>query len=475
MLNAVLVAMQAALLVLASLVPQAGFAQSTDFSDVVSLIKERKLDEAERRIDLVLSKEPTNVDALMYKGNILYYRGSNAGGIQLYGNEDESIYDHSMGHIGEGSSRVSPEAARQIAGYFKRALAQAPERMDIQLGLCWVYANAGMRKELIERFPALKKYGDKPGLQYNMGDYARIIADDHSFEDGMAVYREIARLYPQDGNIVNDMAAMYFKRGDLEAAMKYFTQASRMSSDEATLENLVLIYAVVGDYAKSARYLRQRSKLSQDMNYLLYDALKDRLAGASGWERDARKFIDKTRGDEKYKAYTAFAESLLPVSGAYSFSEFEKSKDHGVPTYFQIINYEWAAKRFPSEFGGVFALADVMTYYHNYKKALPFFARIEAAGLAKDNEEREALDFLYAWALYKTGRAEEANVRWKRLLDSKNFYRQSAASYFLGNYHYRRNDLEQAAAYFKRVKDEASKSKYANYSSNLYETIGKAK
>ena len=461
------------ILVAASLVWNSALAETTDFSAVAASIKDGKLDKAEVLVDAVLKKEPDNVNALMYKGNILFFRGSNAGKIQLYGNEDESIYDNSIGEIGEGSSLISSGVAKNVAVYFKRALDKAPQRMDIQLGLCWTYANAGMKDELIARFPALRKYsGNKPELQYNMGDYARVIVDNYSFDDGIAVYREIARLYPDDGNIINDIGAMYMKKGDLDTALKYFKQAaSKKNRDDATLANLAVVSAMAGDYDQATHAQQMLSAFRKDTTYPLYDALNKRLKKEPGWQEEVKAFIKQNKDKKDYKDYVEFAGTLLPAAGKSSFEQYKAGGAKDVPSHFRVINDEWAAREFPDQFDAVFTLADAMTYYHNYRKALALFNRIEKAKLAKSQDEVEKVNFFRAWALYRSGQAAAANECWKTLLDSKDFYRKSASSYFLGNYHYKKKEYKEAAGYFKRVKDDASKSKYANYSSNLYDSI----
>ena len=453
-------------------------AETTDFSAVEASIKDSELDKAEVLVDAILKKEPDNVNALMYKGNILFFRGSNTGKIQLYGNEDESIYNSSIGEIGEGSSLTSPEIAKNVAVYFKRALDKAPQRMDIQLGLCWTYANAGMKDELIARFPALRKYsGNKPDLQYNMGDYARVIVDNYSFDDGIAVYREIARLYPDDGNIINDIGAMYLKKkGDLDIALKYFKQAAGMKNrDDATLANLAVVAAMSGDYGQAAKAQQMLSAFKKDATYHLFDALNKRLKKQPGWQDDVQAFIKQNKGKKDYEAYVEFAGTLLPVAGKSSLAQYKAGAAKGVPSHFHVINDEWAAQEFPDQFDGVFPLADTMTFHQNYRKALVIFDRIDKAKLAKGQDQIEQVTLLHAWALYRAGQPEAANERWKTLLDSKDFYRKSAASYFLGNFHYKKKEFKEAAGYFKRVKDDASKSKYANYSSNLYDAIENAK
>ncbi len=465
------------IVVCVSLSSQTCLAETTDFSTITSLINDHKYDDAERRVDAVLKNEPDNVNALMYKGNIIYFRGSNVGAIQLYGNEDESIYDSSIGEIGDGSSLTSPDVAKSVAAYFKRALAHAPERMDIQFGLCWIYANAGMKDELIARFPDLQKYGRrKANLQYNMGDYARIILDHYSFADGIAVYREIAKLYPDDGNISNDIAAMYLKRGDLDTAMKYFKEAGgKKIHDDSTWTNLALIYAVNGDYDKSAEAQKMASKLGKIQTYLLYDALRKRLHNTPGWEEEVKEFIKKNKGNKEYDEYVAFADSLLPVAGRYTFEQYQSGGQRKVSSNFQIINDEWAVKEFPDRFGAAFTLADMMTYFKNYRRALRLYERIEQAKLAKSADDVDKLNFYYAWALHEAGKVDAANDRWKLLLNSRDFYRKSAASYFLASYHYKKKQYKEAEEYCKPIKDDASSSKYANYCSNMYDSIIKAR
>ena len=453
-------------------------AETTDFSAIVALIKENDLDKANELIDAILIKEQNNVNALMYKGKVLLFKGSNIGGVQVYGNDDESIYNSDIGEIGEGSSLTTPEVAKNIAVYFNRALGIAPQRMDIQLGLCWSYANAGMKDELIGRFPALIRYsGNKPGLQYNMGDYARIIVDNYSFDDGIAVYRGIARLYPNDGNIINDIGAMYLtKKGDLDTALKYFKQAASMKNrDDATLTNFALVAAMAGNYDQAAQAQKMLSAFKKDTTYRLFDALKKRLKKQPGWQEEVQTFIKENKDKTNYKGYVEFAGTLLPDAGKFTLSQYKASRQKDVPLNFHLINDEWAAQEFPDQFDAVFPLADTLTFNQNYRKALVIFDHIEKAKLAKDPEVLEQVNLRYAWALYRAGKTDAANERWKVLLDSKDFYRKSAASYFLGNYYYKNKDYKEAAGYFKRVKNDASKSKYANYSSNLYGAIENAK
>jgi hypothetical protein len=448
-------------------------AETQNFSAVQSALQQRDYDAAEKRVDAILKAEPDNVNALMYMGNIIFLRNSNTDAIQVYGNEDESIYDTGIGEIGQGSSLISKEAARQAAAYYRRALAKAPQRMDIQLGLCWTYANAGMKDELIARFPELRKYGaQRAGLQYNMGDYARVIIDHYSFDDGIAVYREIARLYPDDGNLSSDIAAMYLKHRDLSTAMKYFAEAaSKKNHDDSTWQNLALFYAVSGDWDKSLAAQKTLSQLRKDETWALYDALCKRLRHDPHWQEQASAFARRHKGDPAYRDYVAFAEAILPVNGRYPPAQFTKAKALQVRSNFQLLNDEGLLREAPDRLDVAFDLANAMSVYNNYPRALQILDGAEKAGLVRTPEDADHVHLVQAWSLYASGQAEAANAKWKLLLNAGDFYPRSAAAYFLADYAYRHKSYKEAADYCRLVKDEASKSKYANYCSNLYEQV----
>ena len=435
---------------------------------VPPLLKQGKYDVANRLLDKILKKDPKTVDALMYKGNILYQQASRSGMITMYGNDDENIYDNSIGSLGAGPSTISKEEGREIASWFLKALAIDPQRMDIQLGLCWTYANAGMTRELIGRFDTLKRYARADaGIQYNMGDYARIIADEYSFDDGLKVYQEIMRLYPQDGNIVNDIGALHFMRGRLQQSIPYFKRAAdKKHKDAKTLANLVLIYSILGNYDAAARFADQRSALEKNKEHLLYRALNKRLHQDKTWTRDVKGYIDT-----KSPAYADFAKALLTLQTNPSFDAFQATRKAKADTIDLIPHFEWAARQYPDRFEAVYALAELMTYYQNHDKAIALYQAIIKGKLARDTKQKENLDMFMAWSLYKQGKAQQANGYWQPLLYSGDFFKKSAASYFLGNYYYKRKEYAQARKYFARVKDDASKSKYANFCSNLYRAI----
>jgi len=443
------------------------YAEEPELASVKQLIQENKFEQANKLLDEVLGKNPKSVNALMYKGNIIFYQASNANGIQLYGNSEENIYNSDIGSIGPGSSTISREAGQAIAKYFLRALAINPDRMDIQLGLCWTYANAGMTDELISRFPILKKRAGRDGIQYNMGDYARVVLNDHSFDDGIRVYREVMRLYPQDGNIVNDVGGMYFTHGRLKESLPYFEKAGKSNqADSKTFQNLVLIFSITGDYDRAQKYFDRLSAKEKKAGNVLYRGLVKHLRGDKTWVSDIRKYAASPSAEHK-----DFAGTLIALDKKPDYKTFEATLKPRIDTYYLIVHDNWATKQFPDQFEVMYQFGDLMTYYNNHEKAIAYYDRAKPS----NPTQMDNLYFNKAWSLYQLGRENQANNLWKKLLDSDNYYQKSAAAYFLGNYHYKRKEYSQAKAYFARVKDGASKSKYANFCSNLYDEIEESK
>src|SRR6185312_8194057 len=131
---------------------------------------------------------------------------------------------------------------------------------------------------------------------------------------------------------------------------------------------------------------------------------------------------------------------------------------------YKIPVYKYFKEHSPY-FMPAFKYAESLTYNSRYTDALKAFKEIQTDTITA--KEKEDLDFYMAWALYKTGNKKEANTHWEPLLKSADFYRKSAAAYFIGKSYLDNKDKATANKYFSMVSDSGSKSKYANYCANL--------
>ncbi|MDH4198795.1 MAG: hypothetical protein OEV66_00290 [Spirochaetia bacterium] len=437
-----------------------------------SLIKSQKYDMADEKLNELLKTNPDNPDALMFKGILIFYRDAISPDEKEAWQGIDSIYEPDFKANSFENSSISPETAAKISGYFNKALKIDPSRMNIQLGLCYAYSKAGMKEELISRLPELKKYStpaDK--MQYNMSEYARILARQKTVMDGIDVFNEIIKLYPEDGNIVNDMGVLYFENGMLDESMKYFHQAEKTGNlDRNTLENLMLVYSLTGDFKKVEIMSQLLSSADKNNLNVVYEALHQRLQGDPDWIETLKKF--HSRGNDKDDV-NLFVSALRKSASQGTFEKMISTAHYNLPAPLLVLNYEWAIKRFPDQFDTLFNYAEFLNFYRHYPKAVEIFKKIIDQNMTLNGDEKEKFNFYYAWALYSSGKKLQAQQYWKKLLSSDDFYRKSAASFFLGRYYYEKKDYTMAKKYLSYSKDSPDKSKYAEFSLNIFNKIKK--
>jgi len=441
--------------------------ENPEYEYIDTLIKNQKFQIADKKIDEMLAKNPDNPDALMYKGVIIFYSESiNPADSGKWQNLD-SIYEPDYRQNTVENAIITPETANKIAGYFLKAIQVEPAKMNIQLALCFAYAKAGMKSELISRLPDLKKYSkEQDKMQYNMAEYARIIARQKTIEDGIDVYKEINKLYPEDGNIINDMGVLYYENGLIDNSMAFFQKAQATGNlDKSTLENLLLIYSLTGDYARLLTTAKTLSTQEKDGTDVIYQALEQRLQNKAEWSKTISAYVHR---EDSKKDLNFFVNTLQKSLLTENYSKFIESTRYNVPAPMLALNYEWALKNYPDKFLNLFSYAEFLTYYHHYSKAIEIYKSILRQNIVMTNSQKEEFNFYYAWALYKSGQNLQSLQYWKKLIDSDNFYRKSAASYFIGLYFYEQKDYSEAKKYFSFVKDTPDKSKYAEFCKTLF-------
>lgn len=440
---------------------------NVQFQYIDSLIKNQKYDLANEKLDNLLKQNPDNVDALMLKGILIFSQDSLNVKLNSPWKSMDSIYDPNPEEESIESAHITKETAMKVSSYFLKALKVDPARMNVQYGLCFALAKGGLTDDLIARFPELKKYA-KPEdyAQFSMSEYAKIIARHASVNEAMRVFDEIVKLYPDDGNVLSEIAIMYFENGQLNQSMKYVYLAEKKGHlDKSMLASFMLLHSIKGEYNATIKNASILSKLDHNQDKLLYRALKKRLDNKPGWEKILQKYLAHTKGKTDL---SFFASSVLKLSESDRLEDFLDSFQFRIPAPLLVLNYEWGLKKYPNQFKLILEYADFLTYYYSYEKAIQLYRKIVDQKLIKNSAQEEDFNFYYAWALHRSGQVLKAQQYWKRLLDSSSFYKKSAASYFLGSYFFHKKDYPEARKYFSLVKDYPDKSKYAGFCQTMF-------
>jgi len=408
----------------------------------LGLVKQEKYKKAEKNLKSILKKNKKIVDAWMLLGNIEFYKNSNFKNIQIFGNQDESIYDNSIGHIGEGESYLTKKACKKIEKYFLKALEVDKNRIDIQKGLCYALANSGQKDKLIKRFYILKKLETNPNLAYNFGDYARIIIKRNNFEDGISIYKVISELFPKNGNILNDIGAAYFNEGNLSESISYFDNSLKFNTDQKTIFNVILINSILGNFSKNLLLLKN---INDNEFKTFYKSLYKLL--------DTGEFIISKKSKKYSKA-------ILLLNNNNNISEKDlldiMKLDLNGSLQFLILNI--GNNLFPKSEKLIFYLADYLTYYKNFKLGEKYYSKIKS----KTYKKIEKYKLYRAFNYYKLKQFDKSSELFFTLLNSENITYKCTAHYFTGNIYLNNNRKVEAINTFKAVTNYASKSKHAN-------------
>ena len=434
------------------------------------LLKAEEFEKARAKIDGYLAEDPKSVDAYMMLGNLKFYEYmSSVPQIELVSNTDESVFVTGIGSIREATVTVPGEVGSEVAAYLEKALTLDITRGDIHRGMAYVLAMAMMKDELFSQFRRMKKVlPDDGGLPYDMSGYAGMLKERGRADWSLEAYREILALYPGHPGVLSGAAQIYFEEGQTAKAAAFVSKA--LSGTDVNVNMLsegILILLVSGDYSGGLSAARRISELRGDRLYLVYRGLMKYAEGKQGWTKDLETFMktDATGQEEDLVAH------LLSEGYTGSLADFEKSDQAVESVWARLLLYRAGIRHLPDEAVPYMNYGITMSAYKNYPEALAAFARAEELyGTLKD-DLKEALNLFYAWTLQDSGRTDDADRRWNKLLEVDTFYTRSAASWFLGRNLYLSGKKGEALEMFLTISDRASESKYATYAKNAVNAI----
>ncbi len=437
--------------------------------EINALITEKTVDLALAKADSALKADPKNVELLILKGNIIFSRFSfKQPSIMTGVNCDESVYDNSIGYVGEAEITLPVAVADSIVECFMMASGIEPKREDIYYGICYIYSLSLQTEKLLSFLPVLKAgVTSDEETPYTLGDYARNIKTRGSFDDAILIYKKIAALYPECSGIVNDIAVEYYFNGNFDKAKEYFAKAlSFPKYDFETLSSAFTFYAICEENSLALNTAKKKSELLKDSDYLLYQALIN-LNDGSDWKTPLNGFLNSPTEDS---SGVELAKFMLSSGFDASFQAYGKIKDIELKDAYKIQLYKYFMKVLKNPVPQ-YDYAEALTYNARYRDAVTAFKAIDTSKMSSG--EKELYCFYYAWALYKSGDHEKSCGLWEKLINSSEFYYQSAAAFFIGEYYQEKGDKAKAKEYYSKVSDKATESKFATYCWNRLNDIDK--
>lgn len=451
--------MKKSLIALIFLIPIFSFSQDVPIESIIedirALIKAGKLADAENLTNRYIVDDPVNIDLLMMKGNVVLnkYIVEEQAQLSLRPNYEEDIYKLGQLEKGPHPVIVDQKTAERVAKLWSAAATLDPSREDLHLGVCQVYAISGMKDELINYLPVAKeKAAGLDELHIQLARYAQNLKERGDFAGGMDVYKKVAELYPEYPGLLSDIAGEYFYEGKMQQAKEYINKSLAASNaDEATLGNAFFLSSLMGDYDMALEAIRRLPGNGD----VLYEGILKFYRNEKKWQKTIKQFLAENPDTSDARAANVLIAKDFKMDMDNYVGIIEN--DLGDPT--KILVHE--KFRETKEFLPAFNAAETYTYNHRYDAAVVIFSEIEKRNFDLDTDDREQYLLYYAWALHQNDQKEESVQKWQQLLESEDFYKKSAAHWFVGKYYFDLGDKAKGREYFAKMAVDPSASKYA--------------
>ncbi len=410
-----------------------------------------------RQIDSFLQIHPDSIDALILKANILYgqYQDDEPE-IYLEANIDESIFESSIGFLGDYKLVIDSPSAMKIVAPMYRVLELDSSRMDVLQGISYIYSVSLMDWSLRQMLPRMAALlPEEPESAYNLAAYASYFNDREDFEGTVRIYETVVGLYPDYGDILSDMGALYFMHGDLASARKYIDSSLALPVvDAMSWNNAFFLYGIMEDYDRAQDAIDKAAELEGTSENLFYKALLA-LAEDKPWRNLMQEYLGGNAAQEE----TVSAVNLLLSGSLVDTSLYTSLMDLELTENYRLL-FDRIFMRTTSYFLPAFNYAEALSYHYRYEDAIKAFRSMDTSILSPAWKDAWLANL--GWALYKSGRWDEMLEAFAPLLDSEDLYYQSAAVYFTGKYYLDKGDENKARSYFMQMEGSESKSKYAN-------------
>ena len=423
--------------------------------DIRALIQAGKLAEAENLTNRYIVDDPVNIDLLMMKGNVVLnkYIVEEQAQLSLRPNYEEDIYKLGQLEKGPNPVTVNHATAEKVTRLWKAAATLDPSREDLFLGVCQVYAISGKKEELIAYLPVAKeKAAGVDELHFRLARYAQNLKERGDFDGAMEVYQKVADLFPEYPGLLSDMAGEYFYAGQFDKAKASIHRSlAAPAVDEPMLGNAFFLSALMGDYDTALEAIR---RLPGD-GHLLYEGVLNFYRNEKKWEKPIEKFLAENPDSSDARAAQVLVDKYFKMDMDHYLGIIEN--DLGDPI--KILIHE--KFRETNQFLPAFNAGETYCYNQRYDAAVAVFSEIEQRNYDLDTDDREQYLFYYAWSLHQNGQKEESVKKWEALLTSTDFYKKSAAHWFIGKFFFDKGEKARGREYFAKMASDPSASKYA--------------
>lgn len=234
-----------------------------------------RYDQATRLVDEALENSPRSPTAWMMRGNILLsYCWQKPGQQYLDVVRAENIFDTTTALL-RFQPVLSEDTSRMIEKSYRKALQEDSSNAEYIKAICYLLAvslrTEDLKNEMERLYGHIQYMEDAPSV---MNDYARLLIERGHVEDGMEIYRRVAKWFSNDAAPMADIAVEYLQQGKTQQALAYADSTLRFPVvDEQSLQNMAMIYSTLTYYDQALQTYRRSAKKYKNVSDLFYKGL----------------------------------------------------------------------------------------------------------------------------------------------------------------------------------------------------------
>jgi tetratricopeptide (TPR) repeat protein len=221
------------------------------------LLRQNKVDEADRLNDVILSANPKDSGAQMLRGRILNLRGQFKPAIDVLQAALKDAPEHAGGHYQLGVALSNTGNNVRAEEEWREAVKIEPRLTDAQLALAQVALTRNDRDSLKEAAEAIVSALPSDPRGYIL----RAEAESRSNQNAAAEadFNKAIQIAPQNSFGYSALGGWRFRSGKLEDAQKYFELAlDRDPNQIGALNGLVAVFLKLNQNAKAQKRVQQQ-------------------------------------------------------------------------------------------------------------------------------------------------------------------------------------------------------------------------
>jgi tetratricopeptide (TPR) repeat protein len=419
--------------------------------------------------DSLLKAQPNDVEALMLQGQVQMaaYHCANPPAKRTL-NDDPDIYNPTIYFAEPTPPRLDTKTALHVSGWYRKALAADPQRVDIYFLLAEAFAQGGLEDSLAALYGHMAAQLADPELPLILTDYSVQLAYQRNYKGAERLFELLINLFPDSKTMVTNLAVIRYQHRDFLGAQGLLELRSRLDRVEERsylLLNTLQMYR--GDFDGALQTLQTCYPNPSHPVPLFLEGMLMWYNRHGNWRKrmeDYRAVFAATPG---YADFVEFYDLLLADSYQTKPDGFRKLVLALPYPHYAPLVYERALAAHPGDMSLWLDFADFQASGYNYYGALHLLGQVDS--LTQGNLP-PALKIRYhlvsGWCYQNIENFHEADGHWLRLFDVADPMARGAALWFFGqNLARKGQDVAARALYEDFLKQSPADTKYRVYMS----------